>query len=437
MPGDPRAAVQVKKAIVVGSGAGGATVAMELQGSYQVTVVESGGEFAPFRTPLSRIEPLRRSGLLFDARLIRLLFRPMQIRRAEQGLVLVNGRALGGTTTLSCANALRCDRDLAAIGINLEDEFTDTFRQITITADHMSRWGPTNRRLYETFQEMGLDPVPIPKLIDLARCTNCGRCILGCRTGAKWDSRRFLKRAVAEGATLLTDSHVSRIVMNGSGARGVAVRDRNGERVVAGDLVVVAAGGFGTPVLLQESGIDCPRRLSVDPVLCVAAEYPGANQHAEISMPFASQQDGYILSPYFDFLSFFFHSAWRYPIGNLVSLMVKLADSNEGAVTKSRMSKPLTAGDRSTLQRALATCREALARLGVDRTRTFLGVLNAGHPGCSLPLTPAEAETLHSPMLPDNVYVADATILPRSLGNPPILTIVALAKRISKLLRSL
>jgi hypothetical protein len=62
--------------------------------------------------------------------------------------------------------------------------------------------------------------------------------------------------------------------------------------------------------------------------------------------------------------------------------------------------------------------------------------MNAGHPGCSLPLTSNEAQTIHSSVLPDNVFVADATILPKSLGNPPILTIVALAKRISRLLRN-
>jgi choline dehydrogenase-like flavoprotein len=32
------------------------------------------------------------------------------------------------------------------------------------------------------------------------------------------------------------------------------------------------------------------------------------------------------------------------------------------------------------------------------------------------------------------VYVADASLFPRSLGNPPILTIIAMAKRIGRLL---
>ncbi|WP_431356637.1 GMC oxidoreductase [Prevotella communis] len=43
-------------------------------------------------------------------------------------------------------------------------------------------------------------------------------------------------------------------------------------------------------------------------------------------------------------------------------------------------------------------------------------------------------ETLHSPLLPDNLYVCDASLLPQSLGLPPILTIMALAKRIAKLI---
>lgn len=56
-----------------------------------------------------------------------------------------------------------------------------------------------------------------------------------------------------------------------------------------------------------------------------------------------------------------------------------------------------------------------------------------GIPGGMLPLTAQETETFHSSRLSDNLYVADATLLPNSLGNPPILTIMAMAKRVSKL----
>ena len=49
--------------------------------------------------------------------------------------------------------------------------------------------------------------------------------------------------------------------------------------------------------------------------------------------------------------------------------------------------------------------------------------------GGMLPLTAAESQTLRHASLPDSLYIADASILPRSLGNPPMLTIMALAKR--------
>jgi choline dehydrogenase-like flavoprotein len=71
----------------------------------------------------------------------------------------------------------------------------------------------------------------------------------------------------------------------------------------------------------------------------------------------------------------------------------------------------------------------------VDKSRLFFGSLNAGHPGGMLPLTAAAAKTLHDPRLPENVFVADASLLPVALGNPPILTIMALAKRIATLCR--
>jgi choline dehydrogenase-like flavoprotein len=58
--------------------------------------------------------------------------------------------------------------------------------------------------------------------------------------------------------------------------------------------------------------------------------------------------------------------------------------------------------------------------------------MNAGHPGGMLPLTAQEALTMHNSRLPDNVYVADATLFPDSLGNPPILTIMAMAKRVAR-----
>ena len=64
----------MKKAIVIGSGAGGATVARELQGKFEVTILEAGREFRPFSYSLKPLAGLRKTGLFFDEREIQLLF---------------------------------------------------------------------------------------------------------------------------------------------------------------------------------------------------------------------------------------------------------------------------------------------------------------------------------------------------------------------------
>ena len=422
----------MKKAIVVGTGAGGATVAKELQGRFDVTILEAGKEFHPF-TQLSMVETIKKTGLLFDEREIQLVFPTYNIRRAGDGMVLVSGIGLGGTTTLCTGNALRMDGDLKAMGFDLDAEFEEIAREIPISTAHQRRWRHSTRRLFEIFGEMGLDPRPTPKMGDPDRCINCGRCVLGCPQGAKWDSRRFLEVALANGADLVSSCRVEKVVVRDGRATGVEGRQGLTRRFYPADLVVLAAGGLGTPAILDASGIECEPSLFVDPVLCVAANLPGSRLDRDIPMPFVSQRDGFILSPYFDYLSYFFNRAWRAPAGDIAAIMIKLADSNRGSVSARRLDKTLTGEDKARLREGVETCTEILVRFGASRERVFLGTLNAGHPGGMLPLTAAEQETLHPDRLPANLYVADATLIPKSLGNPPILTIIALAKRVSKM----
>jgi hypothetical protein len=113
--------------------------------------------------------------------------------------------------------------------------------------------------------------------------------------------------------------------------------------------------------------------------------------------------------------------------------MIKLADTNCGDVSRRGIRKALLESDKNRLKEGIAYCREILRKLGSKDTDIFLGTLNAGHPGGTLPLTENESRTLHHQYLPANLYVSDATLFPQSLGNPLILTIAALSKRISKI----
>ncbi|MGE5542408.1 MAG: GMC family oxidoreductase N-terminal domain-containing protein, partial [Bacillota bacterium] len=284
-------------------------------------------------------------------------------------------------------------------------------------------------------REMNLDPQPTPKMGRYEQCVNCGRCVLGCPHEVKWDSRQFLHIAVERGARVVTGCRAEKVVVEGGRATGVQARQGRRPVFYPADMVVLAAGGLGTPVILQDSGIPCEAGLFVDPVLCVAAEWPGSSQDKEMSMPFVVQMDGYILSPYFDWLSFLFNRDYRYPAANTLGMMIKLADDSAGGISRGRINKTLTVSDRARLSEAVDVCAGIFRRLGVrvgpNKEGLILGTVNAGHPGGMLPLSEREAVTLHHPSLPPNLYVADATLLPRSLGNPPILTIMALAKRIS------
>jgi choline dehydrogenase-like flavoprotein len=423
----------MRTAIVVGSGAGGATVAKELQGRFDVLVLEAGREFRPFALNLRVPERLKRLGLLFDERHIRLLFPFMKIQKTVEGMVLVRGIGTGGTTTIATGNAMRLDPGLKAIGVDLDEEFSELDREVPVSTAHQARWNETTRRLFTVFEEMGLEPRPMPKMRRQGSCGNCGRCVLGCPSGAKWDSREFLREALERGARLITDCRVSEVVLEKGRALGVAAKIGSQRKFYPADVVVLAAGGFGTPVILQNSGIPCEPGLFVDPVLCVAARWDKALQDREVPMPFAADKGRFILSPYFDYLSYFFNKDWTPGAGNIVSLMIKLADTSSGTVTDSAVEKTLTPEDTRALMSAVDTCVEILGRMGIEKRDVFFGTLNAGHPGGMLPLTSEDAKTLRPCRLPENLFLADATLLPEALGKPPILTIMALAKKVAKI----
>jgi choline dehydrogenase-like flavoprotein len=361
-----------------------------------------------------------------------LAYPPIRIRRTRD-MLLVNGVGTGGTTTMATGNGIRMDEDLRALGLDLDCEFEEIAREIPITTAHQLRWHPTTRRLFRTFDDLGLDPVAVPKMGDAARCRHCGRCMLGCPYGRKWDSHTYLDQAVRLGARLIARSPVVRVVMEGGRATGVITRGMFGHHFVPADLVLLAAGGFGTPAILERSGIRCEPTLFVDPVLTVAARVPNAWLCNEIEMPFVVQRDGYILSPYFDWISSLLHPQWRHRLQDIVGIMIKLADENVGSVSGRKVHKLLTPVDRSRLDEAVGVATEVLAGFGADPSEVFLGTVHAGHPGGMLPLTEASAPVVHDERLPENLFVADATLFPRSLGNPPILTIIALAKRVARI----
>lgn len=67
-------------------------MARELQGHFQVTVLEAGREFRPFARDLVLLERLKKTGLFFDERQVQLLFPSMRVRKTVDNIMALAKR---------------------------------------------------------------------------------------------------------------------------------------------------------------------------------------------------------------------------------------------------------------------------------------------------------------------------------------------------------
>jgi choline dehydrogenase-like flavoprotein len=198
-------------------------------------------------------------------------------------------------------------------------------------------------------------------------------------------------------------------------------------------MVVLAAGGIGTAQILRASGIEPSDTLWADLVLTVGGVTKNARQLEEPPMVWYSQRDGYIISPYLDVLSHMFHRPWRgVGLNDRVGAMVKLAEEANGRVlTDGTVHKPVSERDQQRLAAASDEVRSIMEEAGVQGPFVN-GLLHGGHLGGTVPLGKEDVGTMHPSSLPENIWVADLSLMPRSPGLPTVLTAAALALRASR-----
>jgi len=421
------------RAIVVGTGAGGATAARELTlKGFEVLILEAGKQFKPFSRRLSWAAPLRRLGLLGGEKTITRLFPHMQVTRSED-LVLVRGITTGGSTVLSCGNMVRAERGLKEIGIDLAPEFEELEELISVKPFPHERWRPVTEGMYKAAEQLDLNPRPTPKAVEAYKCISCGLCELGCINRARLDSQVFLNEAIAGGAVLKTSSPVQEVILEKDKVKGVIVGSGGQSRIFKGDLVVLAAGGIGTAQILKRSGLPARDKLWVDIVLTLGGIFKGARQLQEPPMVWYTQHEDYILSPYMDILSHWFHKPWRnVSIEDRVGIMVKLADTEEGAVYEDgKVKKIITPQDHSRLREAISLAKQVMELAGVSGLYVE-GLYNGGHLGGTVPLERGDASTMKPSWLPEGLWVADLSLVPKSQGLPTILLTAAMALRVAR-----
>ncbi|MBN1761863.1 MAG: GMC family oxidoreductase [Methanomicrobia archaeon] len=394
------------RAIVVGSGAGGATVAKELSAKgMEVLLLEKG----PETDGKDAAQCYANVGA--DVEILRTC-------------------CLGGTTMVSGGNGVRVlEKELRVLGLDLQEEFAEAERELGVRTLPDSHFGDGTRRIMATAEKLGFIVEKMPKFIDPAKCVPCGKCASGCPHSAKWSALAFVKEAERNGATVLTDRSVDDVLLKKGDVIGVISKDK----VLSADIVVLAAGALETPRLLKKQGLPTTPNLFVDTFVTIGGVLDGIKQNKEVTMNALISFEDFILSPHFSkhLVKRMEEKRVRASQEDVLGLMVKIKDEEVGAVDDD-VEKGIKNRDAARIAEGTAIAGALLEEAGAD-PKTFVSTpLRGAHPGGTARIGEAVDKDLATEI--NGLYVADASVLPASPGAPPILTIVALAKYLSKII---
>jgi choline dehydrogenase-like flavoprotein len=116
--------------------------------------------------------------------------------------------------------------------------------------------------------------------------------------------------------------------------------------------------------------------------------------------------------------------------GDIIGLMIKIADEPSGKVLENSVEKYSTSNDVHLLAKGSAVAGAILTDIGVDPTTLTSTPARGAHPGGTAAIGQVIDKNLETEL--SNLFIADASVFPKAPGAPPILTIVALARRLGK-----
>ncbi len=487
--------------VVVGSGAGGAVVAGELAEAGQRVIVLDEGPYVPVDVyknlrPSEHMRRCWRDGGMTVA-----------VGVGDTPAINVTmGRCIGGSSMVTGGVCFRTpewvlDNWSKELGLTdfTPDKLAPCFDAVE-RASHVEEVPkPMRSRSTQLFGEgarkLGYELKPIRRNTD--GCDGCGRCNFGCPKGAKRSvDLTYLPRAVAAGAQIWSDCLVERILVQGGravGVRGKVLTGRGGllrrpsslPLEVRASRVVVAAGSFHSPLLLQNSGLgkrsgQLGRNMTLhpgfrmfarfaDPVRgwrgALQSAYADAHEEQGITLVGLFIPPGVLAATMQGFGPELAARAQKVPylgvFGGFVhdegGGVVRKGPGREPVVTY-RMAKP----DRATVPKVIRLMAETffaagalevfppiLGQPGLDADafkRFDLECVPASklecssqHPlgSCRMGVTPDSSVVDPNGRLWDveQLYLADGSIVPTSLGVNPQLSIMALATRIAWHLR--
>ena len=398
--------------IIVGSGAGGAIIARELaKNEIPVTIIEKG----PYIDSKDAFN-------YYDA--------------YNDSVDLLTTTCVGGATIVSMSNMVRAlDSELHEYGIDISDEYEYVEELVGVHDLDDSHIGKGTQLFLDAGRELGLETLKMPKAIREEDCIQCGKCAFGCPADAKWSGKDFIDEAVGDGATFISEAEVTQIIVEDSKVKGVKYIKDNVEESVFSDTVILSAGAIGSALLLRSAGIDAGRHIFFDPFVTVGGYIKDINFNTEVQMAGLVIGNNFVLSPHFSSFTIGNIEDEKVENKDILSIMVKTADEAKGYVDDDGdVVKINTIKDIRYLAEGVATAGFILEKAGVD-PRTIGSTLYRGaHPGGTAPI--GEIVDSNQETEIKGLFVSDASVLPISPGKPPILTILALSKRLSDYLKN-
>lgn len=273
--------------VIIGSGAGGGTVAQELAplvaDGRRVLVLEQGARFTPEEFTGNELEM---APALYED--------DGGFLTADGTMTLAFGRAYGGSTVVYTGTSMRPpERVIRAWNVpGLEHADLDARATKFAEQNHVhllpdDLLNDNNRLFVEGCRKAGYRAEQFP--INVKNCIGSSLCNLGCHAGAKQGTHRVqLPRAEKSGVEVVTraealriEDHavIVRVAEKAYGTKGQPSEWAAGEYRIRAGTIVLAAGAIGTPALLLRSRLTgLPRgigeRFTCHPAHILAAVHP-------------------------------------------------------------------------------------------------------------------------------------------------------------------